>query len=349
MYFDAREDHLPVLAGFMALSGFDPASMTTFLEVRLKGLDRLIKSGNLSEGDLSYLYLENQAVAADWANRVSAGEWVRILYADGEVDFPAPPDVVFNTLTRWARYADWTRTIHVGAEWHVIRQGGLGSRFLLWEKPGDRHVMHYGTMTEFKRNQRFAWRAPFSEWNKVWIGTDMQLTRRPDGDSHAYHVLTVDMPREYLAVFGGFGRLHGFDIEFETFHIQEEIRGFNELLRNGGFSEEQRQYLFDEDCVLAVDVPMDKGRPYPYPDEILTLKADTVLTYEEAAVVTAEMLAEAIETGRRGPLRLGCLLAGSSGTTGYVADGAGRLTSVHHATGSQPLGQRARKRTTVQQ
>ena len=154
--------------------------------------------------------------------------------------------------------------------------------------------MHYGTMIEFERNRRFAWRAPMAEWNKVWIGTDMKLFPRSDGGSHAYHVLTVDMPREYLAVFGGFGRLHGFDIEFETFHIQEEIRGFNELLRAGAFSTEDQTYLFDEDRVLARNVPMDHGRPTPYADELLTLKADTVLTYEEAAVVTAEMLSEAI-------------------------------------------------------
>lgn len=294
LYFDVREDHLPVIAGFMSLSGLDQETMTTFLERRLRGLARLIQSGRLGEADLAYPFTRNQVVAADWATRVSDGEWVRILYADGEVDLPAPPEVVFPTITRWARYADWTRDIHVGAEWHHIKRGGLGSRFLLWEKPGDRHVMHYGTMIEFERNRRFAWRAPMAEWNKVWIGTDMKLFPRDDGGSHAYHVLTVDMPREYLPVFGGLGRLHGFDIEFETFHIQEEIRGFNELLRARAFSDEDKEYLFDEEKIVASDVPMDHGRPYPYPEELLTLKADTVLTYEEAAVVTSEMLADSI-------------------------------------------------------
>ncbi len=294
LYFDLREEHLPVLAGFLELPGFDRVAMTEFLQARLKGLDRLILEGRLPDEDLGFYFDENRAVAADWANRVSDGEWVRILYADGEVDFPAPPEVVFPIMTRWARYADWTRSIHVGAEWHHIRKGGIGSRFLLWEKPGDRHVMHYGTMIEFERNQRFAWRAPMSEWNKVWIGTDMRLSPRADGGSHAYHVLTVDLPKEYLPVFGGLGRLHGFDIEFETFHIQEEIHGFNEILRTGGFSPQDHEYLFDEDRLVAWDVPMDKGRPYPYPQELLSLKADTVLTYEEAAVLTSEMLAEAL-------------------------------------------------------
>ena len=55
---------------------------------------------------------------------------------------PAPPVVVFPIITRWARYADWTRDIHVGAKSDHSKRDGLGSRFLLWEKPGDRHVMH---------------------------------------------------------------------------------------------------------------------------------------------------------------------------------------------------------------
>jgi uncharacterized protein YndB with AHSA1/START domain len=298
LFFDLREDLLPVLAGFSLLSGLDPDSMMAFLEARLRGLDRSIQAGKIHENEMRDRFTQSQVIAADWANRISEGEWVRILYADGEVDFPAPPDLVFNAFTRWSRYADWTRDIHVGAEWHTIRQGGMGSRFLLWEKPGDRHVMHYGSVIAFERNRRFAWRAPMAEWNKVWIGTDMRLTPRPDGGTHGYHVLTVDMPFEYLAVFGGFGRLHGFDLEFETFHIQEEAQGFNRILRSGGFSKQDQQYLFDENRVLALDVPMEAGRPYPYPDEVLTLKADRVLTYEEAAVVTAEMLAEAMPSPR---------------------------------------------------
>ncbi len=99
----------------------------------------------------------------DWPHRISSGEWVRMLFADGEVDFPASEEVVFNVFSRFSRYADWTRTVHVGAEWHLVREGGLGSRFLIWEKPGDRHVMHYATVTDFERNKHFAWRAPFAE------------------------------------------------------------------------------------------------------------------------------------------------------------------------------------------
>jgi uncharacterized protein YndB with AHSA1/START domain len=131
LHFDAREDHLPVVAGFMALPGFDRATMAAFLEARLRGLDRLIRDNKLRDEELSYLFTENQVVAADWPNRASTGEWVRLLYADGEVDFGAPPDAVFNIFSRFARYADWTRDIHVGAEWQVVRRGGIGSRFLI--------------------------------------------------------------------------------------------------------------------------------------------------------------------------------------------------------------------------
>jgi len=294
LFFDVREEHLPVIGGFAGVIGFDEDTLSNFLERRLAGLDGLLERGDLPEADVQYPFSENRVVAADWANRTSAGEWVRVLYADGEVDLPAPPEVVFPILTRWARYADWTHDVHVGAEWHEIRRGGVGSRFLLWEKPGDRHVMHYGTMTEFERNVHFAWRAPFAEWDKVYIGTSGDLFPRDDGGTHMYHVIWVDMPREYLPTFAGFGTLRGFDIEYETWHVQEEIRGFNRLLRDGGFSAEDRSYLFDEDRIVARDFPMERGRPHPYPDEVLNLKPDTVLTFEELSVEVAQMLAKSI-------------------------------------------------------
>lgn len=294
LFFDARGDHLPIVAGFMAVPGFDSNTMSAFMETRLRGLDRLIQTGKVKDQDLSYLFAQNQVLAADWRTRVSDGEWVRLLYADGEVDVPAPRDLVFNAFTRWARYADWTRTIHVGAQWHIIRKGGVGSRFLLWEKPADRHVMHYATLTEFERNKHFAWRAPFAEWDKVYIGTSGQFRSRSDGGTHLYHIIWVDMPREYLPVFTGFGTLPGLDLEYETWHIQEEVRGFNEILRNGAFSEQDQQYLFDEDRVIARDWPTETGSPYPYPDQVLTLRPDAVLTYEEAAVVVTEMLSDSI-------------------------------------------------------
>lgn len=293
-FFDAREEHLPVVAGFMATSGFDAETMTRFLEARLTGLDRLIQAGKLSGEDVSFAFAGNHVVATDWPNRISSGEWVRLLYADGEVDFAAPEETVFNVFSRFERYADWTRTIHVGSEWHQIRQGGLGSRFLIWEKPADRHVMHYATVSEFERNRHFAWRAPFAEWHKVFIGTSLTLSPRPGGGSHGYHVIWVDVPREYLPVFTGFGALPGIDIEYETWHIQEEVRGINDLLRGGGFSEQQRGYLFDRDRTISRDWPTEGGHPYPYPDQVATLKPDTVLTYEEAVVTVSEMLADSI-------------------------------------------------------
>lgn len=295
LFFDAREDHLPVVSGFRALSGLDRSTMSDFLEARLKGLDRLIQDGNLNgDGDLNYLFDQNRVVAADWPRRIADGEWVRLLFADGEVDFPASPDVVFNVFSRFARYADWTHTIHVGAEWHQVCQGGVGSRFLIWEKPGDRHVMHYATVTEFERNRHFAWRAPFAEWEKVFIGTSLNLSPQTGGGSHGYHIIWVDIPREYLPIFAGFGTLPGIDLEYETWHIQEEVRGINKLLRDGAFSPEDQSYLFDKNRQVAQDWPTEKGIPYPYPEKVLTLKPETTLTYEEAVVVVSEMLAETV-------------------------------------------------------
>ena len=78
---------------------------------------------------------------------------MRILYADGELDLRGPPSVIFNAFTRFARYRDWTPMIHVDQQWLTVRQGGVGSQFLLWEKPGDRHVQHYGVVTELERER----------------------------------------------------------------------------------------------------------------------------------------------------------------------------------------------------
>lgn len=292
LYFEAREDHLTILAGFLSTPGFDAATFHTFLESRLAGLAHALDTKLIPNDERSFLFDENHIVAADWAGRISEGEWVRILYADGELDFDAPPDIVFNAFTRFARYTDWTRTIHVGCEWLTVKAGGVGSRFLLWEKPGDRQVMHSAVITELERNKKFTWRAPFAEWGKVFIGTSMTVIPRSDGGTHVYHILYADLPAEYLPVFGGFGSLHGFDLQFETFHIHEEARGFNDLLQSGAFTEADTAFFFEADRNLACDWPLQDGRPWP--QETLTLVPDRVMTYEDLIVELSKIMADTL-------------------------------------------------------
>ncbi len=76
-------------------------------------------------------------------------------------------------------------------------------------------------VTECERNRQFTWRAPFAEWGKIFLGTSLWITPCADGETTAYYVLYVDLP-----VFGGFGTLLRFDIEFEALHIYEEADGF---------------------------------------------------------------------------------------------------------------------------
>lgn len=292
LYFDVRGEHLPVLAGFTDTASLHQERIEMFLETRLTGLDALLQADDIPDDEQSFLFTDDRTMAADWAGRISDGEWVRVLYADGEVDFDAPADEVFNAFSRFARYADWTRDIHVGCEWLDVREGGVGSRFLIWEKPGDRHVMHYGVVTECERNRRFTWRAPFAEWGKVFLGTSLQLTPRADGGTTAYHALYVDLPVEYLPVFGGFGTLPGFDIEFETFHIYEEADGFQRLMENDEFTTEDTSYLFHADDQIAHDWPMQEGRSWP--DRALTLEPDRTISYEELLVELSEVFAEAL-------------------------------------------------------
>ena len=291
-YFEVQSAHVPILSGFLDAPDLDTETFETFLEARLTGLDTLLQRDDVGETDLHEFFGEDRDVADDWAGRISEGEWVRVLYADGEFDFDASIEAVFNPFTRFARYADWTRRIHVGAEWYEVKAGGTGSKFMIWEKVGDRHVMHYSVITEFEQNRTFAWRAPFAEWGKVFVGTKLVVEPRDDGGTHAYHVLYVDIPVEYLPVFGGFGTLPGFDIEFETHHIYEEATGFQRLLENGEFTDEELSYLFEEDRTLARDWPLQEGRRWP--EETLTLDPDRVITMEQMMVELSETFADTI-------------------------------------------------------
>lgn len=120
----------------------------------------------------------------------------------------------------------------------------------------------------------------------------MQAMPRSDGGTHVYHILYVDLPAEYLPIFGGFGTLHGFDMEFETFHIYEEARGFNKLLQSGALTDEEKAYFFTENRPLARDWPLQDGRPWP--EATLTLKPDRVITYEQMIVEFSQIMADAI-------------------------------------------------------
>jgi uncharacterized protein YndB with AHSA1/START domain len=291
LFFEAREDHLPALGGFLALDGYDRRTFERFLRARLQGLGRLLAQGRPRAEPADWIFGGDTVVAADWAGRVAEKGWVRVLFADGEIDFSAPPEIVFNAFTRFARYPDWTRRIHVGAEWLDIRAGGVGSKFLLWEKPGDRQVMHQAVVTECDPPRRFTWRAPFAEWGKVFLGTSMMLEPAAGGGSHAYHVLYADLPEEYLPLFGGFGVLPGFDLEFETLHIHEEARGFERLLQQRAFQGADTRFLFDVDRTRARDWPLQEGRRWP--EEAQTLVPDRVILYEDFVVELATRLAEA--------------------------------------------------------
>ena len=292
IYFEAREDHQTILSAFLNTPGYDAATFTAFLEAGLAGLARLLDDSAFSVEEMSFNFAENRVVAADWSGRISDGEWVRVLYADGELDFDGSPDVVFNAFSRFARYTDWTRQIHVGVEWLNLQAGGVGSKFLLWEKPGGRQVMHYAAVTELERNRKFTWRAPFAEWDKVFIGTSMTAEPRSDGGTHVYHVLHIDLPVEYLPIFGGFGTMQGFDLQFETFHIFEEAHGFNQLLKADAFTERDKTFLFDSNDPLARDWPLQAGRAWP--EEALTLQPHRVMTYEQMVVELSQVMADVI-------------------------------------------------------
>jgi uncharacterized protein YndB with AHSA1/START domain len=290
--FWCAEDDRGVLEAFLQLKGFDAQTYASFLRQRHAGLARLLDSEALPADERRYIFEATSVVAADWSGRISADRWVRVLYADGELDLRGPPSVIFNAFTRFARYRDWTPQIHVDQQWLTVRAGGVGSQFLLWEKPGDRHVQHYGVVTELERDRRFTWRAPFAEWGKVFLGTSMRMEARGNDGARIYHVLYVDMPEEYLPIFAGFGSLHGLDLEFETFHIFEEARGLQALLDAGALHGEASEYLFSASKEVARSWPMQEGRAWPV--EAATIRPGRTITFEDAVLEIAQRLSTVI-------------------------------------------------------
>jgi len=290
--FSCAPDNRSVLEAFLGLDGFDVGTYAAFLRRRHAGLAKLLESDSLSASERPYLFDTTRVVAADWPGRIATDRWVRILYADGELELHGPPSVIFNAFTSFARYRDWSTMIHVDQQWLSLRAGGVGSKFLLWEKPGDRHVQHYGVVTEFERDRLFTWRAPFAEWGKVFLGTSMRMEPQGPDRARIYHVLYVDMPEEYLPVFAGFGSLHGFDLEFETFHIFEEARGLQSLLDAGVFQREAGQDLFSANREVARSWPMQEGRAWP--DEAETIRPDRTITFEDAVLEIAARMSTVV-------------------------------------------------------
>lgn len=290
--FSCSEDDREVLEAFLRLDGFDAQTYASFLGQRHAGFAKLLAKQESSEDEGEFDFETTRFVAADWRGRIAPDSWVRILYADGEIDFRDSPSVIFNAFSRFARYRDWTTMIHVDQQWLSVREGGVGSQFLLWEKPGDRHVQHYGVVTELERDRLFTWRAPFAEWGKVFLGTSMRMEPRGGNSARIYHVLYVDMPEAYLPVFAGFGSLHGFDLEFETFHILEEARGFQSLLDAGALAGPASEYLFGASKDIARSWPMQDGRVCP--KEVETLRPDRTITFEDAVVEIAQRLSAVV-------------------------------------------------------
>ncbi len=77
------------------------------------------------------------------------------------------PEIVFDAFSSFARYDLWAPEVHGACHWLLIQAGGVGSRFLAYDKPGRRHLTHEGVVTELERPRRVAWHAPFGQWPRA--------------------------------------------------------------------------------------------------------------------------------------------------------------------------------------
>ncbi len=278
LFFDIEPEDISVIRGFMSLPDFDQKTIESFLKSRLEGLDELVKSEKLGD-KIEFPFTNKQNIALDWQGRLSAGKWIRILYCDVNLHFDENVETVFNAFSQFFHYSDWTHDIHVGPEWLEIKKDGVGSKFMIWEKPCGLHVLHYGVVTEFERNKKFTWRAQFADWGKFFVGTSFTVKPNPSGGTDAHHVLYFDVPEEYLPMVAGIASLEGYSPKFETNHIYEEAEGLNKILNTKSLKE-QVLYFFDSDRMIAKSWPLQEGRPFPE-DLLLKLKPDKVMAYKE--------------------------------------------------------------------
>jgi hypothetical protein len=161
-------------------------------------------------------------------------QMLRIEHARVTVELPVTAEAFFNAYSRWAGYEYWAPQVQGAGHWLLIRQGGVGSRFILYDKPGMRHLAHYGVVTELERERRFAWRAPFSEWNRAYVGTVLEVEPTSRNGVRVTETLYFDAREDHLPAITGFMSLSGLDRAAMSAFLKRRLRGLAEFILLGG-------------------------------------------------------------------------------------------------------------------
>lgn len=123
---------------------------------------------------------------------------LRVKHAEATVEVQTDRDRFFDVFTRFAQYDQWAPEVQGSAHWLTIRDGGVGSKFIAYDKPGKTHLAHYGEVMEVDRPARFVWRAPFSEWQRAYVGTVFECEQTNQGTTAVTETFYFDVSEDHL-------------------------------------------------------------------------------------------------------------------------------------------------------
>jgi uncharacterized protein YndB with AHSA1/START domain len=178
---------------------------------------------------------------------------LRIDHAAGRATFGQPPAVVFDAFTQWTGYERWAPDLQTSAHWLSVQAGGPGSRFVLYDKPGPRHLAHFGVVTDLDSPRSFSWRAPFSEWPRAFMGSSLELTLTEHGGTEGTEHVFFEARECDLPALAGFLRTEGFDEETFARFLDARLAGLARLLDGGAPLREADAPLFSTSRQVAGD------------------------------------------------------------------------------------------------
>lgn len=121
------------------------------------------------------------------------------------------------------------------SHWLFVQTGGVGSRFLAYDKPGRRHLTQEGLVTEFERPRRFAWTASFGEWPRALMGGEVDFQATSHGTRVRETVVFSRAPDD-RCVLKAFLRLEGFDVGTCAAFLRSRHAGLANLLESDRLS-----------------------------------------------------------------------------------------------------------------
>ena len=78
------------------------------------------------------------------AHAAGEGERTRIEHVTITTEIAHGPEIVFDAFSGFARYDLWAPEVQGASHWRFVQAGGVGSRFLAYDKPEPRHLTSSG-------------------------------------------------------------------------------------------------------------------------------------------------------------------------------------------------------------